>query len=166
MEPFESVAGGRADGADPAANAAQVPGALVEAFEETFDSIDGGEDEEVVRLQPQQCGVESCGVTRLDLNDRQFDDAGTEFGELGGERGGLLSGSGDDYLLAKEGKLNQLRRWRSCTTSPMMMVAGGFIPRSRTRAGSVARFRRGLPDRAGYPSGRPWRGCWGRGLLR
>ena len=105
MEPFEGVAGGRADGADPTANAAQVPGTLVEAFEETFDSIDGGEDEEVVSLQPQECGVQSFGVARLDFDDRKFDHAGTEFGELGGECGRLLTSSGDDDLLAEEGKL-------------------------------------------------------------
>ena len=105
VEPFEGVARGRTDGTNEPPNAAEVPGALVEAFEKTFDAIDGGKDEEVVGLQPQECGIESFGVARLDFNDREFDDAGTEFGELGGECGRLLTGSGDDDLLAEEGKL-------------------------------------------------------------
>ena len=105
VEAFQGVTGGRADGADAAANGTKVRGRGVETFQKAADAVGAGEDQPVVRGQGGDGVVERAVVRRrLDGDGREFHHMRAQLAQTGGKGAGLIARSGDDDGLSEKGE--------------------------------------------------------------
>jgi len=100
--------------------------ALASRRPEKAHAVHAGEDEPVVFGQAGDA-ASSAVVVAAGFRWWEFDDVGTELAQRSAEGIGLIFGARDHDCWPKSGSFsNQLSLSRSSTTSPTMMVAGGF----------------------------------------
>ena len=140
VERFDGGASGGSDGADAGAQCAQVGVPGVEALDEKAHAVGAGEDQPVVRFAGRRWRGRAGGIRprgRISIVGSSIRRAPER--EPRRERARLLAGARHDDALAEQRQaLVPVELFAQRTTSPTMMVAGGFIRALDAVAGSVA----------------------------